>query len=120
MTGRAALIESRPDALKYVIFLSDGEPTYCYDKNGNTDGNGSNFSITYLTSAIEQAKFYRDVYKRQNLISEGEEAYSSYRMTEKVVRVGTMVAPAPEEPAPETPAAEQPAAETPAAGTPAA
>ena len=64
---------------------------------------------------------YRHVYDGNgNLISEGKEAYSSYRMTEKVVRVGTMVAPAPEEPAPETPAAEQPAAETPAAGTPAA
>lgn len=61
MTGRAALIESRPDALKYVIFLSDGEPTYCYDKNGNTDGNGSDFSHTYLTSAIEQAEFYSAV-----------------------------------------------------------
>ena len=64
---------------------------------------------------------YRHVYDGNgNLISEGKEAYSSYRMTEKVVRVGTMVAPAPEEPAPENPAAEQPAAETPAAGTPAA
>ena len=61
MTGRAALIESRPDALKYVIFLSDGEPTYYYDEKGNTVGNGSDFRDTYLTSAIKQAEFYSAV-----------------------------------------------------------
>lgn len=81
MTGRAALIESRPDALKYVIFLSDGEPTYCYDKNGNTDGNGSNFSITYLTSAIEQAKFYSAV-NGFFTIRVGNESYADARLTE--------------------------------------
>lgn len=55
---------------------------------------------------------YRSVYDGAgNLISKTEEAYSSYRMTDKVVRVGTMQATPPAE----TPAAETPAPETPAA-----
>lgn len=80
MTGRAALIESRPDALKYVIFLSDGEPTYCYDKNGNTDGNGSDFRDTYLTSAIEQAEFYSAV-NGFFTIRVGDESNADARLT---------------------------------------
>lgn len=56
---------------------------------------------------------YRSVYDGAgNLISKTEEAYSSYRMTEKVVRVGTLQ-PTPEE----TPAAETPAPETPTTDT---
>lgn len=90
MTGRAALIESRPDALKYVIFLSDGEPTYCYDKNGNTDGNGSNFSITYLTSAIEQAKFYSAV-NGFFTIRVGNESNADARLTELYAAVRNAV-----------------------------
>lgn len=60
---------------------------------------------------------YRSVYDGAgNLISKTEEAYSSYRMTEKVVRVGTkQPAPAPETPTTETPAETPPATETPAA-----
>ena len=55
---------------------------------------------------------YRSVYDGAgNLISKTEEAYSSYRMTDKVVRVGTMqAAPPAETPAPETPTPETPAA----------
>lgn len=67
---------------------------------------------------------YRHVYDGDgNLISESEEAYSSYRMTEKVVRVGTMVATPPAEttpPAVTAPADTAPAAETPAETAPAA
>jgi len=81
MTGRAALIESRPDALKYVIFLSDGEPTYCYDKNGNTYGNGSDFRDTYLTSAIKQAEFYSAV-NGFFTIRVGNESNADARLTE--------------------------------------
>ena len=51
-----------------------------------------------------------------NLISKTEEAYSSYRMTERVVRVGTkQPEPTPETPTTETPAETPPATETPAA-----
>lgn len=81
MTGRAALIESRPDALKYVIFLSDGEPTYYYDEKGNTDGNGSDFRDTYLTSAIKQAKFYSAV-NGFFTIRVGDESDADARLTE--------------------------------------
>ena len=80
MTGRAALIESRPDALKYVIFLSDGEPTYYYDEKGNTDGNGSEFSNTYLTSAIKQAEFYSAV-NGFFTIRVGDESNADARLT---------------------------------------
>ncbi len=60
---------------------------------------------------------YRLVYDGDgNLISESEEAYSSYRMTEKVIRVGTMeVATAEEETPVETPDTGTTAEETPAA-----
>ena len=81
MTGRAALIESRPDALKYVIFLSDGEPTYYYDEKGNTDGNGSEFSNTYLTSAIKQAEFYSAV-NGFFTIRVGKESNADARLTQ--------------------------------------
>ncbi len=81
MTGRAALIESRPDALKYVIFLSDGEPTYYYDEKGNTDGNGSDFRDTYLTSAIKQAEFYSAV-NGFFTIRVGDESNADARLTQ--------------------------------------
>ncbi len=52
---------------------------------------------------------YRKVYDGNGqLISNNKEAYSSYRMTEQVVHVGTMVAPPAEAPA--APPAEAPAA----------
>lgn len=81
MTGRAALIESRPDALKYVIFLSDGEPTYYYDENGDTVGNGSVFYDIYLTSAIKQAEFYSAV-NGFFTIRVGDESNADARLTQ--------------------------------------
>lgn len=81
MTGRAALIESRPDALKYVIFLSDGEPTYYYDENGDTGGNGSVFYDIYLTSAIKQAEFYSAV-NGFFTIRVGDESDADARLTQ--------------------------------------
>lgn len=81
MTGRAALIESRPDALKYVIFLSDGEPTYYYDENGDTGGDGSVFHDIYLTSAIKQAAFYSAV-NGFFTIRVGNESNADARLTE--------------------------------------
>lgn len=40
MAGRAAMLEARPDAMKYVIFLSDGEPTYHYTAGFHRPGHG--------------------------------------------------------------------------------
>lgn len=72
-TGAEALESSRADAKKFVIFLSDGEPTYYY-ANGTTDkywrpiwgyilydagttlGPGSGSSQTACDRAIEQVK----------------------------------------------------------------
>ena len=72
-TGAEALEKSRTDAKKFVIFLSDGEPTYYY-ANGTTDkywvpiwgdilydagttlGPGSGSSQTACDRAIEQVK----------------------------------------------------------------
>ena len=55
---------------------------------------------------------YRHVYDANgNVVTEGKESLSNYRMTPKVVHVGTK---APEAPAPETPAADTPSADTPA------
>ena len=66
---------------------------------------------------------YRSVYDGAgNLISKSDEALSTYRMTEKVVRVGTMEA-APATPPADTPStdtAQTPATDPATAGTPAA
>lgn len=61
MAGRMAMIESRPDALKYVIFLSDGEPTYHYDSIGETKG-GANYTQTEdIENALTEAKNYNNI-----------------------------------------------------------
>lgn len=56
MSGRAAILESRPDALKYVIFLSDGEPTYHYTENGETAGGGNETWPDDIGNAVEEAQ----------------------------------------------------------------
>lgn len=40
--AKELLKSSRPGALTAVIFVSDGDPTFRYDSNGATEGNGSN------------------------------------------------------------------------------
>lgn len=61
MAGRAAMLEARPDAMKYVIFLSDGEPTYHYTGNGDSTGGGDHTAAGDDTAAYEQAAFYNEV-----------------------------------------------------------
>ena len=56
MSGRAAILESRPDALKYVIFLSDGEPTYHYTENGSTTGGADETLPDDIGNAVEEAQ----------------------------------------------------------------
>lgn len=41
--GNSLLSSGRSDASKYVVFLTDGDPTFYYTANGKTKGNGSNF-----------------------------------------------------------------------------
>lgn len=61
---------------------------------------------------------YRHVYDASgNVVYEGKESLSSYKMTPKVIHVGTKVA---ETPAPDTPVTDTPAADTPTPDTPAA
>ena len=61
---------------------------------------------------------YRHVYDASgNVVYEGKESLSSYKMTPKVIHVGTKVA---ETPAPDTPVTDTPAADTPTTDTPAA
>ena len=44
------------DAIKYVVVISDGEPTYYYDDNGYTHGDGSYMDATTETKTKEMAK----------------------------------------------------------------
>ena len=61
---------------------------------------------------------YRHIYDASgNVVYEGKESLSSYKMTPKVIHVGTKVA---ETPAPDTPVTDTPAADTPTPDTPAA
>lgn len=61
---------------------------------------------------------YRHVYDASgNVVYEGKESLSSYKMTPKVIHVGIKVA---ETPAPDTPVTDTPAADTPTPDTPAA
>lgn len=61
MTGRSAMIESRPDALKYVIFLSDGVPTYHYNSEGSTKGGGNVTQTDDINNAVKEAANYSNV-----------------------------------------------------------
>lgn len=61
MAGRSAMIESRPDALKYVIFLSDGVPTYHYNSNGETKGGGNVTQDDDINNALSEAANYSNV-----------------------------------------------------------
>lgn len=43
------------NALKYVVVMSDGEPSYYYNNRGTTDGNGSGYSSTAHAHAVTEA-----------------------------------------------------------------
>ena len=44
------------NALKYVVVMGDGEPTYYYDSNGTTSGSGINYDSTAHSNAVSEAK----------------------------------------------------------------
>lgn len=44
-----------PNTPTYVIFLSDGEPTYGRDRWGNTTGNGTTYQDEYFNNAVDEA-----------------------------------------------------------------
>lgn len=46
--------EARINAATYVVFLTDGEPTFYYDKNGYTDGKGSKFDQDAYDKAVTE------------------------------------------------------------------
>lgn len=49
------LEKARPNAMTFVVFLSDGDPTYYYNSDGNTAGEGSKYDATAYTHAINEA-----------------------------------------------------------------
>lgn len=49
------LEKARPNAVTFVVFLSDGDPTYYYNSDGNTAGEGSEYDATAYTHAINEA-----------------------------------------------------------------
>lgn len=49
------LEQARPNAVTFVVFLSDGDPTYYYDSDGNTAGKGNEYDATAYTHAINEA-----------------------------------------------------------------
>lgn len=44
-----------PNTPTYVIFLSDGEPTYGRDRWGNRTGNGTTYQDEYFNNAVDEA-----------------------------------------------------------------
>jgi len=46
---------ARSGVERYVIYMTDGEPTFYYTNNGYTDGPGNSFSDTAKNKAIEEA-----------------------------------------------------------------
>ena len=55
-TAVSTLSGARADAQKYVIFLSDGDPTYYYNDRGQTEGTGSRYDPTAAEHAYTQAE----------------------------------------------------------------
>ena len=54
--ARSLLLDTRPDAMRYVIFLSDGVPTYHYTSEGKTDGGGNHSEPADIADAYSQAQ----------------------------------------------------------------
>lgn len=50
------LADARSSANKYVVFISDGNPTYYYDDQGVTQGDGGKYEQTAFDRAVSQAK----------------------------------------------------------------
>lgn len=50
------LQSARSSANKYVVFVSDGDPTYYYDNQGVTQGDGGKYEQTAFDRAVSQAK----------------------------------------------------------------
>lgn len=46
---------ARDGVERYVIYMTDGEPTFYYNSSGYTDGPGNNYSETAKNKAIEEA-----------------------------------------------------------------
>lgn len=44
-----------PNAPTYIIFLSDGEPTYGRDDRGNLTGDGTSYEEEYFNNAVDEA-----------------------------------------------------------------
>ncbi len=55
-TTRNLLLDARPNAQKYVVFMSDGAPTYHYDSGGSTEGGGNYTTTEDKSDAYEMAK----------------------------------------------------------------
>ena len=51
-TGKQQLSKVREGAMTAVVFLSDGEPTFYYDKNGYTNGDGGAYEQTAMNNAV--------------------------------------------------------------------
>ncbi len=56
MQVRSLMLDARPDAQKYVIFLSDGAPTYHYDEDGKTRGSGNSTGVDDRQYAYNEAR----------------------------------------------------------------
>lgn len=74
---RSLLLDTRPGALRYVIFLSDGQPTASYNNEGETAG-GKGYSVTQT----DKNAAYTEAGRLQNLngffsIGVGNEAAAS-------------------------------------------
>ena len=60
------LLEEAPaDAYKYVVVISDGQPTFYYDENGYTRGDGSNTNDNTYDATISMANTLKNANKAE-------------------------------------------------------
>ena len=60
------LLEEAPaDAYKYVVVISDGQPTFYYDENGYTRGDGSNTNDNTYDATISMANTLKNATKAE-------------------------------------------------------
>ena len=60
------LLEKAPaDAYKYVVVISDGQPTFYYDENGYTRGDGSNTNDNTYDATISMANTLKNATKAE-------------------------------------------------------
>lgn len=55
LTKANAKAKEDPNTPTYIIFLSDGEPTYGRDRWGGTTGNGTTYRDEYFNNAVDEA-----------------------------------------------------------------